>query len=82
MAERSTAAVDVAETSGDKPLTAQADLATADGVAQNRKRGTDSDDEQGSSDSRAADRKTTPPELHSGHKLARRYRLEECVTRL
>ncbi|GGO86240.1 protein kinase family protein [Wenjunlia tyrosinilytica] len=22
-----------------------------------------------------------PPELHSGHKLARRYRLEECVTR-
>ncbi|GAB2770827.1 hypothetical protein [Streptomyces daliensis] len=23
-----------------------------------------------------------PPELHSGHKLARRYRLEECVTRL
>lgn len=22
------------------------------------------------------------PELHSGHKLARRYRLEECVTRL
>nr|WP_206345625.1 protein kinase family protein [Streptomyces thermoviolaceus] len=82
VAERSTAAVDVAETSGDKPLTAQADLATADGVAQNRKRGTDSDDEQGSSDSRAADRKTTPPELHSGHKLARRYRLEECVTRL
>lgn len=30
--------------------------------------------------------KTAPavaaPELHSGHKLARRYRLEECVTRL
>jgi len=23
-----------------------------------------------------------PPELHSGHKIARRYRLEECVTRL
>ncbi|RLL67842.1 protein kinase family protein [Streptomyces sp. Z26] len=23
-----------------------------------------------------------PPELHSGHKLAKRYRLEECVTRL
>lgn len=23
-----------------------------------------------------------PPELHSGHKLARRYRLEECLTRL
>ena len=26
--------------------------------------------------------KASPPELHSGHKLARRYRLEECVTRL
>nr|WP_203645146.1 protein kinase family protein [Streptomyces sp. SID14478] len=25
---------------------------------------------------------SSPPELHSGHKLARRYRLEECVTRL
>ena len=23
-----------------------------------------------------------PPELHSGHKLSRRYRLEECLTRL
>ncbi|MEV6109232.1 protein kinase family protein [Streptomyces sp. NPDC051940] len=26
--------------------------------------------------------KTPPPELHSGHKLAGRYRLEECLTRL
>lgn len=25
---------------------------------------------------------TPPPELHSGHKLAGRYRLEECLTRL
>ena len=34
----------------------------------------------------ASDSETAPgppaPELHSGHKLARRYRLEECVTRL
>jgi serine/threonine protein kinase len=27
-------------------------------------------------------KKPGPPELHSGHKLARRYRLEECLTRL
>ncbi|MFC4034147.1 protein kinase family protein [Streptomyces polygonati] len=26
--------------------------------------------------------RTTPPELHSGHKLARRYQLAECVTRV
>jgi serine/threonine protein kinase len=81
VAERSTAAVDVADTSGDKPLTAEAE-ATADGVAQNRERGTDNDDAQGSGGSQVPGRKTTPPELHSGHKLARRYRLEECVTRL
>ncbi len=30
----------------------------------------------------ASGKKASPPELHSGHKLARRYRLEECVTRL
>ncbi len=83
MAERSTAAVDVADNSGDEPLTAQADQSTADGVAQNRERDTDStasEEAQGSGGPEA--RKTTPPELHSGHKLARRYRLEECVTRL
>ncbi|BBC34684.1 Serine/threonine protein kinase [Streptomyces graminofaciens] len=83
MAERSTAAVDVADNSGDEPLTAQADQSTADGVAQNRERDTDSsasEEAQGSGGEDLA--KTTPPELHSGHKLARRYRLEECVTRL
>ncbi|GAA2294150.1 protein kinase family protein [Streptomyces atrovirens] len=81
MAERSTAAVDVADNSGEQPLTAQADQSTADGVAQNRERDTDNDEAQegtGSDGSAMA----SPPELHSGHKLARRYRLEECVTRL
>ncbi|MFE1024742.1 protein kinase family protein [Streptomyces sp. NPDC058818] len=81
MAERSTAAVDVADNSGDEPLTAQADQSTADGVANNRERETDSDEAQGSPTSEDSG-KASPPELHSGHKLARRYRLEECVTRL
>ncbi|MEU6573156.1 protein kinase family protein [Streptomyces sp. NPDC046805] len=87
MAERSTAAVDVADNSGDKPLTAKADQSTADGVAQNPKRDTDSDEAQGG-DGTGGDgtgdpgKQASPPELHSGHKLARRYRLEECVTRL
>lgn len=81
MAERSTAAVDVADNSGDEPLTAQADQSTADGVANNRERDTDSDEAQGNPTSEEPG-KASPPELHSGHKLARRYRLEECVTRL
>ena len=84
MAERSTAAVDVADNSGDEPLTAKADQSTADGVAQNRERDTESsasEEAQGSGEAEGPGR-TTPPELHSGHKLARRYRLEECVTRL
>lgn len=81
MAERSTAAVDVADNSGDKPLTAKADQSTADEVAQNAERDTANDQAQGSSGSEHPGT-TAPPELHSGHKLARRYRLEECVTRL
>ncbi|CAL9473314.1 hypothetical protein SUDANB58_02901 [Streptomyces sp. enrichment culture] len=81
MAERSTAAVDVADTSGEQSLTAQADQSTADGVAQNRERDTESDEAQGSARTGGSD-KAPAPELHSGHKLARRYRLEECVTRL
>ncbi|QNP71622.1 protein kinase family protein [Streptomyces roseirectus] len=81
MADRSTAAVDVAANGGDQPPTAQADESTADGVAQNRERDTDSDEVQGS-DGTERPGKTSAPELHSGHKLARRYRLEECVTRL
>ncbi|WP_405819208.1 protein kinase family protein [Streptomyces sp. NBC_01390] len=81
MAERSTAAVDVAANSGDEPLTAQADESTADGAAQNRERDTENDEAQGSGGTESPG-KASPPELHSGHKLARRYRLEECVTRL
>lgn len=81
MAERSTAAVDVADNSGDEPLAAQAAKATSDGVDTQNGRAADGpmpekDGERGSAAPAAA------PELHSGHKLARRYRLEECVTRL
>ncbi|MGW1592474.1 protein kinase family protein [Streptomyces sp. NPDC002343] len=82
MAERSTAAVDVADTSGEQPLTAKADQSTADGVAKNPERDTDSDEAQRSGGTEGPGRKASSPELHSGHKLARRYRLEECVTRL
>ncbi|MGW0332430.1 serine/threonine protein kinase [Streptomyces sp. NPDC003011] len=81
MAERSTAAVDVADNSGDEPLTAKADQSTADGVAKNRERDTEDVEAQGSGGTDGPG-KASPPELHSGHKLARRYRLEECVTRL
>jgi serine/threonine protein kinase len=81
VAERSTAAVDVADNSGEEPLTAEADQSTSDGVAQDRERETDSDEAQASGSSERPG-KASPPELHSGHKLARRYRLEECVTRL
>ncbi|MGW4049656.1 discoidin domain-containing protein [Streptomyces sp. NPDC004779] len=85
MAERSTAAVDVADNSGDDPLTAQADTAATDGVAEERKT---AEGPTGAPEQKADERKNgeqpsiTAPELHSGHKLARRYRLEECVTRL
>ncbi|CAK7287287.1 protein kinase family protein [Streptomyces misionensis] len=81
MAERSTAAVDVADNSGEQPLTAKADQSTADGVAKSPERDTDGDGAQGS-DAKGSLKHASPPELHSGHKLARRYRLEECVTRL
>ncbi|MFB7504106.1 protein kinase family protein [Streptomyces broussonetiae] len=82
MAERSTAAVDVADNSGEQPLTAKADQSTADGVAKNPERDKGSDKAQGSNGIDGPGEKASPPELHSGHKLARRYRLEECVTRL
>ncbi|MGW7068202.1 protein kinase family protein [Streptomyces sp. NPDC054855] len=81
MAERSTAAVDVADNSGDEPLTAKADEATADGVAQTRERETAEEGAAEMGEPMGAGA-ASPPELHSGHKLARRYRLEECVTRL
>ncbi|MEV5567971.1 serine/threonine protein kinase, partial [Streptomyces sp. NPDC052196] len=84
MAERSTAAVDVADNSGDTPLTAQADQATTDGVTESIDT---ADTAEQSTNSTGGERKASEPsiatpELHSGHKLARRYRLEECVTRL
>ncbi|MBA8943683.1 hypothetical protein FHS33_002089 [Streptomyces calvus] len=71
----------MADNSGEQSLTAQADQSTADGVANNRERDTDKDEAQESTGADGSG-KTSPPELHSGHKLARRYRLEECVTRL
>ncbi|MER6915270.1 protein kinase family protein [Streptomyces sp. NPDC000594] len=81
MAERSTAAVDVADNSGKEPLTAQADKATADGADRSQETA-----ERTTPDTDGAPTGTEPaivtPELHSGHKLARRYRLEECITRL
>ncbi|MFI9746598.1 protein kinase family protein [Streptomyces sp. NPDC052494] len=85
MAERSTAAVDVADNSGDDPLTAKADKAATDGVAETQKTAEITAE---ATDNKAVERQSgeqpsmTAPELHSGHKLARRYRLEECVTRL
>ncbi|MGW6599143.1 protein kinase family protein [Streptomyces sp. NPDC055036] len=81
MAERSTAAVDVADNSGDEPLAAKAGKATTDGLAEAQ------DEADKSAPGTGSERQNTEPgistpELHSGHKLARRYRLEECVTRL
>ncbi|MEU7132860.1 protein kinase family protein [Streptomyces sp. NPDC046261] len=80
MAERSTAAVDVADNSGEQPLTAAAGKATTDGAAADKQVSTHKKSERAESGSPARDAQS--PELHSGHKLARRYRLEECVTRL
>ncbi|MFI6640414.1 protein kinase family protein [Streptomyces sp. NPDC050504] len=82
MAERSTTAVDVADNSGDEPLTAKAGEATADGVAKAQDPA-DKSAREADGERKAAEPPTVAtPELHSGHKLARRYRLEECVTRL
>ncbi|QPP07668.1 hypothetical protein G4Z16_16120 [Streptomyces bathyalis] len=125
MAERSTAAVGVAENNGDEQtLATRADKASVDS-ATDGKSGSDrppedtrqdgdsagsgstgpdsavpaetqpqahSQDQQPGTDESAGDgpeavspgttETPAPPELHSGHKLARRYRLEECVTRL
>jgi hypothetical protein len=76
----------VANSSGEKPLSAQAaEEATADGADAQEKSGTDPD--TAGTDAPRGERSSTvseasPLELHSGHKLAGRYRLEECVTRL
>ncbi|GGQ11750.1 protein kinase family protein [Streptomyces roseolilacinus] len=81
MAERSTAAVDVADNSGDDPLTAKADRTTADGAEAQDATDMSSLNTNGGQEA-GDDPAIKSPELHSGHKLARRYRLEECVTRL
>ncbi|NEE40475.1 serine/threonine protein kinase, partial [Streptomyces sp. SID7982] len=84
MAERSTAAVDVADNSGDKPLTAKADEATTDGTAEaeDTKGASAEDTENTDGGQKRSEAVPASPDLHSGHKLAGRYRLEECVTRL
>ncbi|MEU1623990.1 protein kinase family protein [Streptomyces sp. NPDC020096] len=80
MAERSTAAVDVANESGQAPLAADAGGATGDGA---KAQSETQDAEQKTSEEAAPTTSNPePPELHSGHRLARRYRLEECVTRV
>ncbi|WP_285570637.1 protein kinase family protein [Streptomyces sp. RTGN2] len=81
MAERSTAAVDVADNSGDEPLAAKADEATTDGTAEAQD-STSTGHEEAEEEPGGSDVAMSSPDLHSGHKLAGRYRLEECVTRL
>ncbi|MFJ6939304.1 protein kinase family protein [Streptomyces sp. NPDC101132] len=82
MAERSTAAVDVADNSGGEPLTAKAEKATADGAADTQESRQATDKTTAETEGERGRSAASAPELHSGHKLARRYRLEECVTRL
>ncbi|WNI30576.1 protein kinase family protein [Streptomyces sp. ITFR-6] len=81
MAERSTAAVDVADNSGNKPLSAKADEATTDGTAEAQE-SKGAGPQEAVDEPADADATVSSPDLHSGHKLAGRYRLEECVTRL
>ncbi|MFB8107196.1 serine/threonine protein kinase [Streptomyces sp. NPDC056007] len=84
MAERSTAAVDVAHNGGDEPPAAKADEATNDGTAQAEEtEGTSPEKPESDGGGRArSEAVPATPDVHSGHKLADRYRLEECVTRL
>ncbi|MFF9647697.1 protein kinase family protein [Streptomyces sp. NPDC014622] len=81
MAERSTAAVDVADNSGEELLAAKADEATPDGTAEAQD-STDATSQDTDGTTSRSESSLPTPDLHSGHKLARRYRLEECVTRL
>ncbi|MET9465647.1 protein kinase family protein [Streptomyces sp. NPDC006544] len=81
MAERSTAAVDVADNGGEEPPAAEAAQVTADGLDTQDGRAADGPMPEKDAD-RVGAAPAAAPELHSGHKLARRYRLEECVTRL
>ncbi|WP_415947698.1 serine/threonine protein kinase [Streptomyces sp. KLOTTS4A1] len=82
MAERSTAAVESAAGGGDEPLTTRAEQATADEAEHDGIRAADEGGERSEQAAEEAVVQVRTPELHSGHKLARRYRLEECVTRL
>jgi hypothetical protein len=85
VAERSTAAVGVANESGEPPLTAKADSATADDAMTELIETQDPEQtlaEETTPRKDAEPENPEPPELHSGHMLARRYRLEECLTRL
>lgn len=89
VADRSTAAVDVADDSGEEPLTAREGEATGDGVEAHDTADAVSEADTGTAgtpdadhDDRGAARGVEPLDLHSGHKLAGRYRLEECLTRL
>ena len=84
MAERSTAAVDVADNerrrAADRP--GGQGHGRRDGEAQERPAHGGQRHAGERSGKEAAAEPSAAPELHSGHKLARRYRLEECVTRL
>ncbi|MBB5934116.1 protein kinase family protein [Streptomyces zagrosensis] len=82
MADRSTAAVDVADNSGEEPLSAKADKATTDEAKAQQKASNNTETARPAEQDTSASADTGAQELHSGHKLARRYRLEECVTRL
>ncbi|SHL65146.1 protein kinase family protein [Actinacidiphila paucisporea] len=110
MADRSTAAVGVADEGGEAPPAAQQDDATPDGtttddqVSDTAGDGTppkdmadstqkiEDDPEKTAQDPVATagpppakprpKPRATAPDLHSGHRLARRYQLAECVTRV
>ncbi|MBU7597793.1 protein kinase family protein [Streptomyces sp. P38-E01] len=97
MAERNTAAVDVASaTAGSEetspPASAPKEPKSASrpekaSTTTERSEDSDGSEEKATADGRKPHRtpagtKGAPSELHSGHKLARRYRLEECTTRL
>ncbi|MGC5410219.1 serine/threonine protein kinase, partial [Streptomyces sp. DT225] len=81
MAERSPAAFDVADNSGKEPLAAKADEATTDGTEEAQD-AADAGSQEENGEKAASKTFPATPDLHSGHKLAGRYRLEECVTRL
>ncbi|MDF9814373.1 protein kinase family protein [Streptomyces sp. SPB162] len=81
MADRSTAAVGVANEGGEPPPAVQQDGATPDETT-DQDIPQDARDETQDETAEQHQGESKPPELHSGHKLARRYQLEECVTRL